>query len=227
MTDNAPKRPRRRRWRFVLIVFALLALIGALALRHYSRPDNITALLVEQARSQLGAELSLDGAANYAFSPGLQARLPHPLLKMRDTVVLRADALNAIVPWRSLWSQRVEIQRVELIRPVLDLDALRAWIAERPPSTTAPPDVRFSLHVEHGSLVSGGNIIADDFSLDLANDADIAAWLAQFDPRIANRPLLAPVSGSAAAASVQIGSTRLEGVHVEVKDEPAAAPASR
>jgi hypothetical protein len=227
MTEQAPKRMRRRRWPRVLFALLLLGVIGALLVRHYTRPQKLTLMLVEQIHDQLGAELSLGGDATYAFTPGLRAVLPSPVLKAKDVVLLHADSLRAAVPWHSLWSQKIEIERIELVRPVLDLDALRAWLAARPKSTSAPPDVRFVLHIEHGSVVAAGKTIAEDVALDLANSADLAAWLAEFDPHSAGKILLPPLEGSVDAAALQIGGTRLEGVHVNVRDDAPAAATQR
>jgi hypothetical protein len=218
MTEQAAQRPRRRRWPRVLFAFLVLGVIGAFVLHHYTRPRYLTALLVEQFRDQLGVDLTLGGDAVYTLAPGLRAELPQPVLKAQGGVLLRADALRAAVPWRTLWADNYEIERLELVRPVLDLDALHAWLAARPESGGAPPDVRFALHVEHGRVVAAGKVVAEDVTLDLANSADLAAWLARFDPQSTDG-LLPPVSGSADAKVIQIGTTRLEGVHVEIRDD--------
>ena len=212
------QKPRRRRWPRVLFALLLLGIVGAFALHRYTRPQRLTTLLVEQVRDQFGAELTLGGDAGYTLVPGLRAELPQPVLQVQGKVVLRADALRAAVPWRTLWADAYEIERMELVRPVLDLDALRAWLAARPPSSTAPPDVRFSVRVEHGSVIAGGKAVAEDVTLDLANSADVAAWLARFDPQSANG-LLPPVTGNFDAKAIRIGTTRLEGVRAEIRDD--------
>jgi len=218
MAEQAPQRPRRRRWPRVLLALLVLGVIGAFAVHHYTRPQRLTALLIEQVRDQLGAELTLGSDAGYTLVPGLRAELPQPMLKAQGNVLLRADALRAKVPWRTLWADAYEIERIELVRPVFDLDALRAWLAARPKSTATPPDVRFALRVEHGSVVAAGKPVAEDITLDLANRADLAAWLARFDPHSADA-LLPPVAGSVEAKAIQIGDTRLEDVHVEIRDD--------
>lgn len=218
MADQAPQRPRRRRWPRVLFALLALGVIGAFAMHHYTRPQHLTTLLVEQVRDQLGAELTLGGDAGYTLVPGLRAELPQPVLQAQGRVLLRADALRAAVPWRTLWADAYEIERIELERPVLDLDALQAWLDARPPSSSAPPDVRFSVRIEHGSVIAGGKAVAEDVTLDLANSTDLAAWLARFDPQSANG-LLPPITGSLDAKAIRIGTARLEGVHAEIRDD--------
>ena len=80
MAEQAPQRPRRRRWPRVLLALLVLGVIGAFAVHHYTRPQRLTALLIEQVRDQLGAELTLGGDAGYTLVPGLHAELPQPML---------------------------------------------------------------------------------------------------------------------------------------------------
>jgi len=218
MTEQKPQQPRRRRWPRVLFALLLLGAVGAFVVHHYTRPKRLTTLLIDEVREQLGAELTLGGDAGYVLVPGLRAELPQPVLEAPSGVLLRADALRAAVPWHTLWGDTVEIERIELVRPVLDLDALRAWLAARPQSNSAPPDVRFAIRVEHGSVIAAGKPIAEDVTLELANSADLAAWLAHFDPQ-SLQGLLPPATGTFDAKAVQIGGTRLEGVHVEIRDD--------
>lgn len=220
---ETPSARRLRRPRLVRVLFVLLALgaVAAVLVHRYTRPRRITAMLVERVRSDLGAELRLGGDAGYAFMPGLRAVLPQPELVAGGARVLRADSLRAALPWHTLWSSRLEIEKIELVRPVLDLDALHAWLAAMPPSQASVPDVRFALHVESGSVLRAGKPVAEGVTMDLANRDDLAAWLRHWD--IAGDALLPPVSGSVHVDAAQIGDTRIEGLHVEVRDDTAPA----
>lgn len=218
MPEPAAPAPRRRRRRVLVVLLALVAL-AALAARHFLHPHNLTAMLVDRVRSELGAQLRLDGEAGYAFLPSLRAVLPKPALVVADAALVRADALRVAVPWRTLWSERVEIERVELVRPVVDLDALRAWLAQRPSSSSPLPDVRVSIRVEDGTLLQGGKPIAEGVALDLANRADLAAWLARWSG--APDTLLPPVAGSAEVRTLRIGDVRVEGLRIDVRDDDA------
>lgn len=224
MAETSAARPRRRRWWLrALIVLLALGLVGAFAVHRYTRPQRITALLVERVRSDLGAELHLGGDGGYAFLPGLRAVLPQPEILAGGARVLHADALRAAVPWRTMWSSQLEIEKVELVRPELDLDALHAWLAALPPSQSPAPDVRFALHVEDGRVLRAGKPVAEGVTIDLSNRADLAAWLRTWDP--AGSELVPPVAGSVHVDAAQIGDTRIEGLKVEVRDDD--APATR
>ena len=218
MPERDRKRPaRRHRWRIALIALVLLGGTAALALRYYTRPDQLTALLVAQVQSAVGADLVINGKASFGFFPELRVSLPHPTLKAHGTsvTVLRADALEAVVPWHTLWASHYDIKRVDLIKPNLDLDALQALLAARPPTSTAPPDVRFALRVEDGTVTSSGKTIAQGLNMAFANSGDLAAWLQNVDAGA----LLPPLSGSADAATLQFGSTRLDDVHIDVRGD--------
>jgi hypothetical protein len=226
MADTAPKPARRRgRWPIALLALALFSGVAALLLHHYSRPDKLTALLVGQAHSQLGLELSFGERPGYSLRPHLQAVLPQPQLKANGQVLLSAQALSATVPWRTLWADRYEIEHIEVIHPLLDLDVLREWLASRPASEAAMPDVRFALHVEDATLLSAGKPLAEGVNLQFSSGDDLSAWLAKFDAA-GSAPLLPPLTGSADAAAIQFGDTRLEDVHIELRDDDSPARAA-
>lgn len=229
MAETAkPPRRRRRGIVFALLVLAALFGAGAIALRHYSRPQTLTALLVDQVRSSLGAELKLEGLGRFEFSPGLRLVLPRPALHAPDTAgpLLSAQSLDVSVPWHTLWGDRLDIERIDIERPVLDADAFSAWLAKQPPGA-ATPDVRFALRVRDGRVIAGGKPVAEGVNLDFANADDLAAWLAKLrsgDPAVA---LVPPLRGTAQAASVTAGGVRIEGVRVDVTDDAPVEPAKQ
>ena len=127
---------RRRRWLVALLALAALVLVAAIVVHRYSRPQRLADLLVDQVRAQIGAELQLGGEAGFQLTPRLRAVLPGPRLVAGGRVILQADAIAASVPWRTLWADHLEGEQVELQRPRLDLDALRASDAGR---VASPP----------------------------------------------------------------------------------------
>jgi len=217
-----PEARRRRRWPIVLAIVVVLFVIGALIARHFTRPETLTAMLIDNARSQLGAELGLSETGRFGFLPKLHLTLAHPTLRQtpQTGAFLSADSADVVVPWSILWSDRYEIHRVELVKPRLDLDALDAWLASRPSSPT-PPDVRFSLRATDATLILGGKRIAERVNLDFASTGDLIGWLnAQ---RSSTSVLLPPLSGTAEAKSMTIGDTTLENVRIESREDDAKA----
>lgn len=223
MAEAAATGRRRRRWPWLLLVLGLLGLAAAFALHRWSRPQRLADLLVSQVREQLGAELVLDGAAGFELTPRLRALLPKPRLLADGRTILSADAIAASVPWRTLWADRYEIERIELQRPVLDIDALRAWLAQRPSSDAPTPDVRFALGIVDGSVVASGKPVAEGVDIDFANSGDLAAWLATLGRDAGAIAPLPPARGSGSIERLQIGETRLEGLRIELRDDEAPA----
>lgn len=223
MAESSATERRGRRWPYLLLVPGVLGLIAAFAVHRYSRPQRLADLLVSQVRQQLGADLVLGGAAGFELTPRLQARLPQPQLVAGGRTLLRADAIAASAPWRTLWGDHYEIEQIELQRPVLDLDALRAWLAARPDSDAPAPDVRFTLRVVDGMVIASGKPLAEGLDVDFANSGDLAAWFAALDRVGGGIAPLPPARGSASATRLQIGETRIEGVRIELRDDEAPA----
>lgn len=223
MAETEAKPRWRRRWRRIvsvlLLALALLTGVAALALHRYTRPQRLTALLIEQARSQFGLDLAVGGAAGFDFLPKLQLLLPKPTLKSADgSVLLQAESIGVAVPWHTVWGERVEIERLRIEKPRLDLDVLSRWLAARP-AGGATPDVRFDIEVLDGSLLASAKPLVEGLNLHFANSGDLAVWFAR--TREANASLLPPLVGEVRAGSVQIGATRIEGLRVEARDDAA------
>jgi len=226
MPEGGAERPRRRRRLAWWCLPALLGAGAALALRHYLQPARLAAWLGEQARATLGAELA-GGDAQFGFVPKLHVRMPRAELRIPGGArFLGAESVDVLVPWRTLWSGRYEIERIDLVRPTLDLDALSAWLAARPPSDARAPDVRFALRIDDGTVTRSGVALAEGVNLELSNRDDLAAWLAavRADPAAARLP---PLGGRAAAATVRLGDTVLEGVQVQIGEGETPQPAAQ
>lgn len=227
MPEEGPARPRRRRlWLALGACVLLLAAAVSLALHHYLQPERLLAWLGQQARGTLGAELASHGEARFGFLPKLHLHLPGAELKMpAGARFLGADSVDVRVPWRNVWAERYEIERIDLQKPVLDLDAFSAWLASRPPSEARAPDVRFALRIAGGTVVQGGKPIAEGVNAELANGDDLAAWLeaVRADPAAARLP---PLKGRAELSTLRVGGSVLEGVQIDV-GESSAPPAKQ
>ena len=100
MAEKPAAQPRRRRrWLRLLLVLLALAIIGASLVHRYTRPQRITAMLVERVRSELGAELRLGGDGGYALLPGLRAVLPQPELVAGVRVINTTDRVRPGDRW--------------------------------------------------------------------------------------------------------------------------------
>jgi len=200
-------------------VAAILVAVG-LALRHYTRPDTLTALLQAQVRQQLGAELTVGSGARYGFWPRLHVLLPEPSLRAAGsaTPIATAGSLEVSLPLASLWSDATVIDHLVLAAPRVDVDALEAWLAARPPAPDSTlPDIRFALEIRDGRLIRRGAVLADGVELTVASTGDVAAWLARVraDPAAAQLP---PMTGRLRAQRIHAGGVDLEGVELEVRD---------
>lgn len=149
---DAPRGKRRRRLLVLLVALALLAASSGWLLQ----PERSVPVLLDR----IGGSLDLDITAGSA-----DARLRGtPQLVVRDFVVrapgtdktlLRADRVLLSLPWSTLRSRGADlvVQRVELDAPVLDVPALLAWLATRPPGAeTRIPTLTDGLRIVDGRI---------------------------------------------------------------------------
>lgn len=166
---TSPTRPRR--WRRRLLVFGALLAALSLVATWLLQPKQLVPLILDRAGKALSLEISA--------SPGAEARLRGtPQLVVRDLVVrepgadavlLRAKRVLLALPWSSVrgGGRDMVIRRIELDAPELDLAAVRAWLAKRPPSEeTAIPTLTDGLRVTDGRLVDG-TLRVEDLAIDL------------------------------------------------------------
>jgi hypothetical protein len=225
MAEAAP-RVRRRGWRRALLALALLCGAAASAIAWFADPGRLTALVTRQVESRFGATLTTAGSGRFSFLPGLRLSLPQPVLGRDGDTIARADTLELVLPWSTLRARGSAIDRVDLVRPVLDVEALRRWLAARPPSSGSMPDLRFALHVVDGTLIGAKGVLARGIDADFATTGDVAAWLAALRDAPADAPLLPPARGTLEVATLEAGDARIEGLHVELHDEARAAQAT-
>lgn len=152
--------PMSRRRLVLLVVLGLLLAGLATLLFWTSRPPQFASLVTGTLGRSLGLEITIGGASEYRLRGT-------PLLVVRDVVVrepgaatplLRADRIHVAVPWSTVRrrGQVLDIRRVELDRPHLDLPALQHWLATRPPSEERIPTLSDGLQVNHGTIANTG-----------------------------------------------------------------------
>ncbi len=158
---GAPKTsPRRRRWLRAIVVALAVMLALSLFGGWLLQPKQLVPIILDRTGKTLSLEITADSDA--------QARLRgEPQLLVRNLVVrepgtktelLRADRLLIALPWSTLRSggKNVTVERIELDAPRLNLTALQAWLATRPPSEeTTIPTLSDGLRVRNGRIDNG------------------------------------------------------------------------
>ncbi len=152
---------RRRRWLRFLIAFGIFLLLLSLFASWMLQPKQLVPLILDRSGNILGLEITADA--------GAEARLRgEPQLIVRNLIarepgakvaILRADRVLLALPWSSLRSggKDLVIKRVELDAPVLDVPALQAWLAKRPPGEdTKIPALTDGLRVVNGRIDNDG-----------------------------------------------------------------------
>lgn len=217
----------RRRARILLgvaVVFVALVAAGALVLRHYAQPRQVSRLLVDFVHDQLGLELTFAGEPRYAFLPGLTLELDEAKLAVAGAApLLSAAHVNLALPWSSLRDDVLRVDRLELDAPGLDLDALSTWLAAS--KSGATPAITLHVRVRNGVLRRGG----EDFASGVALDGDldlvaIDAWLKKLDKTTSAADLLPPGAIAAEVATLKLGGATLRGLRVNVDTEPTPSP---
>ncbi len=138
---------------------ALLLLLG-LALRFAAQPDRVARLVLGALGDALGLEITATGSSGYTLrgSPALIVRDVIAREPGAATPLLRAKRVYASVPWSTVRSRgaRLDITRIEVDAPVLDLAALRHWLAARPPGERRMPTLSDGLRVRGGRIDGDG-----------------------------------------------------------------------
>ena len=176
---------RGARLRRRLIIAGVLVLALILLATWLLQSDRLARLVLAQAGNALDLEITSSGHSDVRLR-GL------PTLVVRDvvarepgahTAILRAERIFLSLPWSTIRARGKDltVQRVELDAPILDVPALQAWLATRPPSETRIPTLT------HGLRVLRGRIDNDDWQI-----ADIDVALPRLQPQ---RPLDAHISG--------------------------------
>ncbi|MGI8561485.1 MAG: hypothetical protein ACR2J7_08660 [Luteimonas sp.] len=134
----------------------VLLLLLALAARMALQPERSMPILLDRLGEALGLEITATG------TPELRLR-GNPALVVRDVTarqpgaarpVLHAERILLSLPWSTVRDRgaTLDLVRVELDAPTLDLPALRRWLATRPPGETRIPTLRDGLRVRGGRI---------------------------------------------------------------------------
>lgn len=164
----------------MVILTAVLALLSLLA-TWLLQPKQVVPLILGRAGKTLTLEITAAGDAEVRLRGEPQLVLRELVAREPDakTPILRAGRVLLALPWSSLRNRGkdVVIERIELDAPVLDVPALQAWLAKRPPGEeTKIPVLTDGLRIANGRIDNDGwrieNIAVDLPSLHPAQAAN-------------------------------------------------------
>ena len=155
MTDPGAGAPRGKLRRRLLVLIVALALLAASS-GWLLQPERSVPVLLDRIGGSLDLDITAGSAdARLRDTPQLVVRDLVVRLPGNDKVLLRADRALLSLPWSTLRSRGTDltVQRVELDAPVLDVPALQAWLAKRPPGAeTRIPTLTDGLRIVDGRI---------------------------------------------------------------------------
>jgi len=154
-----PKPRKRRRWLW-LGLLPVLALGGFFAVRTLLQPERLSAFLLRQAADATGLEITLAEPAEVGFWPDLHLELSGITAAIPGkpaAPLLRAERIDAVLPWSALRAETLQLRSLRLYAPVLDVAVLKQWLSSReeagPPRALRLPQLDAALAVEQGRIL--------------------------------------------------------------------------
>lgn len=155
----------RKPTQLLLAAAAALLLLLVLAVQFVLQPDRVAGFVLGALGDALGLEITATGGSEYRLRGG-------PVLVVRNVAVrepgaatplLRAQRVYVAVPWSTVRSRgaRLDITRIELDAPVLDVPALQRWLASRPPGGAQRMPT-----LSEGLEVQGGRVLGEGWRID-------------------------------------------------------------
>jgi len=164
-SGSTPARQPSRKPAWSALVVLIVLLLAGIGLRYGMQPQHAARLVLDQVGRTLGLRITASGTSQYSLRGG-------PSLVIRDVVaqepgaatpLLRADRILLSLPWSTVRGlttgaagSTITMHRVELDRPVLDVDALQHWLQTRPPSKQRYPVLTQGMHVNDGRVIARG-----------------------------------------------------------------------
>jgi len=193
--SDAPVRPRKRGRKRLLVALTLLA--GVAVLPWVIPPGWVADLVLGKLGPALQLELTRSGEATWRLRGG-------PMLEVNgfdigqidaDSPWLHADRLMLAVPWKTVRSfgKTLDVTRLEIDSPRLNLPALRHWLDSRTPGDGEIPLPTLS----NGLAINHGHLQGDQWEI-----SAISVILPEFTP---NTPVRSKLSGHYADTTTQAG----------------------
>jgi len=192
---TASARPRKR-WRQRLRI-ALMVLTGLVALSWWIPPGWVADLLLRQLGHGLQLQLTRSGTAAWRVQGGLVLEV-HGLDIGQigaETPWLHADRILLTVPWRTVRSlgKPLDLTRIEIDSPQLNLPVLRLWLDNRKPGGRNLPLPTLS----NGLVINSGHLHGDGWQINA-----MTVQLPDFAP---NTPVRGKLSGRYMTPDMQAG----------------------
>lgn len=152
-----PPAAPRRRWlpRLLLGVIVVLVLL-VIALRIALQPERSVPLLLDRLGTTLGLEITASGQPELILrgTPTLVVRDVTARQPRASKPLLTADRILLSLPWSTIRDRgrTLDLTRIELDSPTLDLPALRRWLSSRPPGESRFPTLGKGLQVRNGRI---------------------------------------------------------------------------
>lgn len=201
------------RWRrtFWIAGVAIVLAVLVASLTYLAQPQRATRLILGQLGATLGLEISAaTGTLRLSGTPSLMAQDVTVRERGAARPLLQADRVRLSVPWSTIRARGklLNIQRVELDRPVLDVAAMQHWLQQRPPGKTRLPVLTDGLEIRDGRLRGSGWAI-DALNLQLPRFAPASRVSAQARGRYASGgpqvPFALALALSSAAPDAALG----------------------
>lgn len=146
----------RKRIALLLIAGAVLLLLLAIALRFVLQPDRVAGFALSAIGNALGLEIDAAGTSEYRLLGGPQLVVRNVTVREpgATTPLLRAQRVLVSVPWSTVRSrgEKLDITRLELGAPILDVQALQHWLSTRPSGETRLPTFSDGVQVDDGRI---------------------------------------------------------------------------
>lgn len=162
MTPAAAAPVRRLRWlRWLLVACVVMFVLAVVALRIVLQPERATRLILSNLGDALDLEITASGRAELALrgTPTLVVRDVVATQPGARTPLLRARRILLSLPWSTIRNRGrdLDLARIELDAPVLDMPAMQRWLATRPPSQdTRLPRLRDGVAINDGRIDGAG-----------------------------------------------------------------------
>lgn len=210
-------------------VLGVIAVTVLIALYLLLQPDRFTAMLKKQAR-EAGLQLTLSSPASPTLFPRPALELEGITLVASDTgspatnmpILLAANG-QLVLPWRTIFGGRVEISRMQINSPRVDLGALQAWLTSLPPESTSVPSqiprIATGVRIRNGSIVENNREWLNDVALDTGRlTPGRPFWVSLAAKETDGTPLQLHFSS---VPRISNGALKLDHISIQVSDSSA------